>query len=312
MKISICIPTYKRPKLVIEAINSCLNQTYPPSEIIIGDDSPDNTTMIAVEKLKKKSAIPIKYLHNKPGLGQMANTNKLFDSISGDKVMLLHDDDQIVPDALESLINVFKNNPDVQITFGKQYIMTDDGEISLERSKIFNDSYFRIEKNDGSILTALESGVGQQFPNNGYLMDRHIVEKIKFRNYGFGDDLGNGCEYDFGLRIGIEGYKMYFLNKFTAKYRVAENSMSQSKSDDSGYQSFRILKDFKVNTTFAEKIRQQRLYERAPIAITQAIHIGKRKEAFSIYFSRWYRKRILSIGGLKRFVYLFIGKNQIK
>ncbi|WP_321826403.1 glycosyltransferase family 2 protein [Maribacter dokdonensis] len=312
MKISICIPTYKRPKLVIEAINSCLNQTYPPSEIIIGDDSPDSTTMIAVEKLKKKSAIPIKYLHNKPGLGQMANTNKLFELTTGDKVMLLHDDDLLLPNAIETLISIVQKNPTIDIVFGRQYIIDEKGQISYERSQEFNRVFYRYDKFEGSVLKSIEAGLGQQFPNNGYLLDRKVIEQIKFRDFGYNDYLGNGCEFDFGVQLGLANYKMYFVNVYTAKYRVAPNSMASSKTGDSAYQAFRILKNFKVNTDMSKKIRQIRMQERAPIAITQAIHIGKRKEAFQIFFSKWYTKKILTIGGIKRLIYLFVGRKHIK
>ncbi|MFD2826843.1 glycosyltransferase family 2 protein [Leeuwenhoekiella polynyae] len=310
-KISILIPTFKRPVLVLEAIASCLDQTYLPFEIIISDDSPDDRTAQAVEELKRGTRISIIYLHNKPGLGQIGNTNRLFETALGDLILLLHDDDALLPIALDSLVKLFAADPDLDIAFGKQYIMTETGEVSLSRSEYFNTSYFRSAAYEGTVLTSLEAGMGQQFPNNGYLMKREIVEAIQFRAYGFDAELGNGCEYDFGLRIGIAGYKMYFLNQYLVKYRVALNSMSSSLTDDSGYQSFRILRNFIADTRFGEAIRHQRLRERAPIAITQAVNTGRRKDAFTIFCSEWYRSKILTIPGLKRLGYMCLAKSKL-
>ncbi|MEM1303844.1 MAG: glycosyltransferase, partial [Planctomycetota bacterium] len=38
--ISVCIPTYRRPDLLREAVESVVRQEYRPLEIIVGDDSP--------------------------------------------------------------------------------------------------------------------------------------------------------------------------------------------------------------------------------------------------------------------------------
>src|ERR1700687_4466922 len=71
--ISVCIPTCKRPDLLQLAVKSCLDQTVLPSEILIGDDSPDDSTRLIVEALAASSPVPIRYFHNSPALGQAAN-----------------------------------------------------------------------------------------------------------------------------------------------------------------------------------------------------------------------------------------------
>ena len=37
-KVSICLPTYNRPELLVRCIESCLMQTHANIEIVIGDD----------------------------------------------------------------------------------------------------------------------------------------------------------------------------------------------------------------------------------------------------------------------------------
>lgn len=42
--ISICIPTYKRQRLLVETLKSVLNQTYSKIEIIVSDNDPKKSS----------------------------------------------------------------------------------------------------------------------------------------------------------------------------------------------------------------------------------------------------------------------------
>lgn len=300
-KISIVITAYKRPAELVEAVRSCIEQTYPPFEIIIGDDSPDDLGVKAIEPLLASTKLTIRYLHNQPSLGQANNTNMLFNEAKGDKTVLLHGDDLLLPDSLETLVSVFQDHPEVDIAFGKQYIIDDDGVISPSSSLSYNVDYFREKEFEGAKLTPFEAGLGQQLPNNGFMINTSIVKSIKWRN-----DLGNGGEFEYGFRLGEKGYKMFYVDKFLGMYRVSKSSMMYTKTEDSALQAYLILSQAKPDTALGEKIRKQRLYERAPIAITQAIYNKRKREALSILFSKWYRNRILTPRGIKRLFLLVI------
>ena len=60
--ISVCIPTYHRPKFLQEALYSVFAQTLQPIEIVIGDDSHDNITENLVLDIKNKCKIPISWI----------------------------------------------------------------------------------------------------------------------------------------------------------------------------------------------------------------------------------------------------------
>src|SRR5690349_13450286 len=88
--VSILIPTFERPHLLGEAIDSALAQTYPHVEVLVGDDSRDGRTEALVRG--HPAASRIDYEHNARPLGQAGNVNRLFDRARGDRVIVLHDD----------------------------------------------------------------------------------------------------------------------------------------------------------------------------------------------------------------------------
>ena len=57
--ISILIINYNNSKLLIRAINSCLNQTYKNIEILIFDDKSVDNSMKIINKYKKYKKIKI-------------------------------------------------------------------------------------------------------------------------------------------------------------------------------------------------------------------------------------------------------------
>ncbi|WP_223651786.1 glycosyltransferase family 2 protein [Hymenobacter psoromatis] len=303
-KVSIVITTYKRPELVVGAITSCLEQTVLPYEILVGDDSPDTRTAEVVHELAAKAQVPIRYLHNVPSLKQARNVNRLFEEAAGDKIMLLHDDDLLLPESVETLSRVFEENPTVDMAYGRQYIISEQGEIDPVSSTAFNEDFYRTAEFEGSVLTAFEAGLGQQIPNNGYMLKAEIAKQLMWRT-----DIGDGCEYDFGIRLGLAGYRTYFVNKYVGIYRLSAQSISGSGGSDMARQAFKIMRDSVADTPRAQSIKNRRLYERAPIAITECVRHGEKKEALAIFFSKWYRSRILSLRGMKRMLNILFYPN---
>ena len=107
-KVSIIIPCFQYAQYVGECIQSCLNQTYKPYEIIVVDDgSHDNS----VEVIKK---YPVKLIQQKNQGVACARNNGIVNS-TGDYFLCLDADDKITPDYLEKTIP--KMTRDVQVVY---------------------------------------------------------------------------------------------------------------------------------------------------------------------------------------------------
>lgn len=113
--ISICIPTFRRPDLLEECINSCLNQKANnlSTEIIIVDNNPEpnNDNLKLIQRLGR---LEICYYQNEENIGIFGNWNRCIELAKGKWVSLLHDDDLLAPDCFyswEKLI-IFSKVPD--------------------------------------------------------------------------------------------------------------------------------------------------------------------------------------------------------
>lgn len=103
MLISIIIPTYNRAHTIGGAIESLLGQTYQNIEVIVVDDGSEDNTEEIVTAYRQKSQIPIKYVRKENG-GCASARNMGLEYAKGECVAFLDDDDEMLPNALESLL----------------------------------------------------------------------------------------------------------------------------------------------------------------------------------------------------------------
>jgi len=105
--ISFLIAAFNEEKYICEAIDSCLNQSYPNIEIIITNDgSTDNTlSLINSEYSHHKSIKIFSFPINR---GKVAAFNTCFQNSSGDYIALMGADDISLPDRISNTIYLFQ------------------------------------------------------------------------------------------------------------------------------------------------------------------------------------------------------------
>ncbi|MGC4085032.1 MAG: glycosyltransferase family 2 protein [Vicinamibacterales bacterium] len=103
--VSIAIPTYNRATLVTRAIESVLAQTYPTIEVIVVDDGSTDTTVELLAPYVERHKIRL--VQHARNLGTMAAKNSGIDAMTGAFGGLLDSDDELLPDAVETLMQVF-------------------------------------------------------------------------------------------------------------------------------------------------------------------------------------------------------------
>lgn len=107
--ISIAMATYNGAKYLSEQINSILNQTVAPNEIIIVDDcSTDGTWTILQQYAQQYNQI--KLYRNAQNIGGCQSFNKAIMQCSGDYIALSDQDDVWLPEKLSILVTEIGDN----------------------------------------------------------------------------------------------------------------------------------------------------------------------------------------------------------
>lgn len=117
-RLSICIPSYNRPRFLKELIASIVKQCTLDHEIVISDDSSPsyNEILEIVEKYKEiYPDLSIKIFKNEKTLGYDGNFRSLIDKSSGDYCVFMGDDDIMLPNALSRIEDVINNNTGVAV-----------------------------------------------------------------------------------------------------------------------------------------------------------------------------------------------------
>lgn len=112
MLFSIITPTHKRADNLIRAVNSVLAQTYTDWEMIIVNDSPNDTSYRTFTSSINDSRIH--YHVNDINHGVNFTRNSAINKVSADSkwIIFLDDDDYFAPDALQTFHNLIMSNHD--------------------------------------------------------------------------------------------------------------------------------------------------------------------------------------------------------
>ncbi len=99
MKLSVCIPTYNRAGLLRRALASVLAQGYADLEIVISDNCSLDEHWQAAQALARLDA-RIRLQRNPDNLGWAGNLNSCLPRVTGEAVLFLADDDELLPGML--------------------------------------------------------------------------------------------------------------------------------------------------------------------------------------------------------------------
>jgi glycosyltransferase involved in cell wall biosynthesis len=184
MKLSVIIPIYNVEQYIEKCLNSLEKQNFQESEfevIIIDDESPDKSLIIARELTKNKANSTVFSQKNK-GLGGARNTG--LDMAKGEYVLFLDSDDFILPHTLHSIVEIAIENKLDILEFGAQGV-TMQGKIIYTKSFSSHNKCYNGIEYYGKIK-GMDSACNKLYKND-FLNENNLrfIEKIFIEDYEF-------------------------------------------------------------------------------------------------------------------------------
>jgi glycosyltransferase involved in cell wall biosynthesis len=118
LKVSVVIPAYNGAPYICKSINSVLNQTYSNFELIVVDDASTDETSILVQKIHDNR---VRYILHEKNMGVNQARNTGVEHSTGDLIALLDQDDYFHPDKLQRHVSLFRQSPDIGITYNARF-----------------------------------------------------------------------------------------------------------------------------------------------------------------------------------------------
>jgi glycosyltransferase involved in cell wall biosynthesis len=271
--VSICIPAWERTRFLLEAVHSCLTQSYRNIEVIVTDDSRSGAVARALEPLLHDARV--RYLRNEDRLGQAGNVNRLFELARGERLILLHDDDVLFPDAVEVLDRCWRENAHLIACYGKQYVISHSGNPLPRATQEFDRTYHRTEQRAGLPQSKLWAALVEQMPPDGAMIHTEAARRLRFRGR---DVVGDDCDYDFIARLAQQPGGFFFVDRYLSKYRLTDKGVASEKTVD---YTFTIARDLQLPPEL-EDVRRDVLRSRASYAVRCRLAAGQRESAWRL------------------------------
>lgn len=193
--ISVIIPLHNRKNMISRALNSVLNQTVLPCEILICDDGSDDAPQSVMADLRNANT-EIKWLRTEKCCGVSHARNRGIAAAKGEFIAFLDSDDEWLPKKSELQLNFFRQNP--------QFNIIHCDEIWIRNAVRVNPKA-KFRKAGGDIF---ERSVDFSLIAPSAVMARREI----FDTYGVFDENLPVCEdYDLWLRIMLGNEEFGFI-----------------------------------------------------------------------------------------------------
>jgi len=207
--ISVVMPVYNAEKYIKESIESVLNQTFNDFELIIIDDSSNDSSILIAESFKDPRIKIIKNRHD-----FIDSLNKGFSAAKGKFIARMDADDIMLPERLEDQYDFMISNPNIDICgswaecFG---LRTDVMRSVTEHEQIISHLLFENPMIHPSVMIRNEV-----FKKN----------KIAYKYYPYAED------YKLWIDCAEANCKFAVIPKILLKYRITNEQVTYTHHED--------------------------------------------------------------------------------
>lgn len=244
VSISVVMPTYNRADYIEKALDSLMQQTEKPVEIIVVDDGSTDDTEERVRRHALGSRIQYKHQSNQ---GASVARNLGVQIARGDLIVFLDSDDMLEPLHHEVALSVLKGNRNVALFCCDSRSIGVHGEW-LNGGRSWTEVQCLIKR------CRIETGVRTlqdiflfSTPFPGFTVRREAYREVG----GLDQSIFPLDDYDLQLKIAGAGYGVHYEHRSLARYRVHEdNESGRNRAVRVGEQKLRCLE--RALSTYAE------------------------------------------------------------
>lgn len=123
LKISIAMCTYNGERFLREQLESILNQTRLPDELIVCDDKSSDKTLEILKNFSSQCPFPVHLFINKRNLGSTKNFEKAINNCNGDVIILADQDDVWHKEKINLIEKEFQKDKDIGLVFSDAHVV---------------------------------------------------------------------------------------------------------------------------------------------------------------------------------------------
>ncbi len=236
IKVSAIIPAYNCVNTLERAVDSILQQSYLPSEIIIVNNNSTDKTLELAESFALKNPTLIKVLYeNQQGSNFARNTG--LKNATGDWIQLLDADDELLPDKINQQIEIITIHPDADVIYSGaiRYI--------LNKEKKEYEYLQKIAPEKDIILGLINSTLGRTHANLWKL------EPLKKVNY-FDTNKTSNQEYFLLLELYKINAKFIMDHDYNSIIYMTEESVSRTTDPNKAFNISQNKIEYCISVSF--------------------------------------------------------------
>lgn len=254
--VSIICLAYNHEKFVVETLNSVVQQSYQPIELIIVDDSSTDQTKNVINNWLL-SHPEVRFIANEKNIGNTKSFNNALKLVKGDYLIDLAADDLLLPNGVQNQINAFQKSKfkNLGVVYGNAEIINEDGS--------FNSWYFPVDKS-GKVISKRPIGdiyCSVLTTGDSICSVSAMIKKSVYDFLGGYDDTLDYEDLDAWIRASRE-FEFDFIDKVLVKKRTVSNSLGTkfySKNHKINISTYNILqKALKLNRSKEEDLALQK------------------------------------------------------
>jgi len=210
-KISVITPSLNQAAFIEQTISSVLGQGYPNLEYIIIDGGSTDGTVDLIRKHERHLA----YWVSEKDAGQSNAINKGLKRATGDIIAYINSDDYYLDGAFKRVADAYRENPDIDLWYGRCRIVDQFGAKVDERIG-------SIERYDEILDLWDVWWKRRNFVQPEVFWTKRISKKVG----AFREDLNLVMDYEYWLRIFAAGGAARFIDAELAAFRLQPNQKS--------------------------------------------------------------------------------------